>query len=45
MEIKKVIQWKYVKKMQRRGTRLRGNGKMQPQKINQNIGGYSDIKG
>ena len=32
MEIKKVIQWKYVKKMQRRGTRLRGNGKMQPQK-------------
>ena len=27
-EIKKVIQWKYVKKMQRRGTRMRGNAKM-----------------
>ena len=32
---------KTCKKMQRRGTRLRGNAKMS----NRNLGGYSDIKG
>ena len=39
-ESKKVIEWKHVKMMQRRGTRLRGNEKMS----NRNLGVYSDIK-
>ena len=37
---KKEIEWKHVKMMQRRGTRLRGNEKMS----NRNLGVYSDIK-
>ena len=40
-ESKKVIEWTNIKKMQRRGTRLRGNEK----KSNRNIEGYSDMKG
>ena len=44
-ESKKVIEWKQVKKMQRKGTRLRGNEKFRRKKLNQNIGGYSDMKG
>ena len=40
-ESKKVSELKHVKKMQRRGARLRGNKK----KSNRNLGGYGDIKG
>ena len=40
-ESKKVSELKHVKKMQRRGTRLRENEKMP----NRNLGNYSVIKG